>query len=184
MRDIPSLPPFFSAPNPVVPLPLRCTAAAAILVAASGFVSAQTASPAPVATDLGQVEIRGNRNNDTEVRRESTASKIVIGREEIEKQGDATLGEVLKRLPGVSMDGGSPRLRGLGGGFLPRSLAQPYIDAGLLVVRQVVRSRHNTTHYAWRESRQSPAGQALRWWLGQLSQPVTRAALLQPAHRV
>jgi DNA-binding transcriptional LysR family regulator len=76
------------------------------------------------------------------------------------------------------------QLRGLGGGFLPRSLAQPYIDAGLLVVRQVVRSRHNTTHYAWRESRQSPAGQALRWWLGQLSQPVTRAALLQPAHRV
>ncbi len=76
------------------------------------------------------------------------------------------------------------QLRGLGGGFLPRSLAQPYIDAGLLVVKQVVRSRHNTTHCAWRESRQSPAGQALRWWLGQLSQPVTRAALLQPAHRV
>jgi len=76
------------------------------------------------------------------------------------------------------------QLRGLGGGFLPRSLAQPYIDTGLLVVKQVVRSRHNTSHYAWRESRQSPAGQALRWWLGQLSQPVTRAALLQPAHRV
>ena len=122
MRDILSYPPFFSAPNPVVPLPLRSTAAAAILVAASGFVSAQTASPAPVATDLGQVEIRGNRNNDTEVRRESTASKIVIGREEIEKQGDATLGEVLKRLPGVTVQGapgrgGAIRMRGLGGGY-------------------------------------------------------------------
>lgn len=122
MRDISSHSPFFSAPNPVVPLSLRCTAAAAILVAASGFVSAQTASPAPVATDLGQVEIRGNRNNDTEVRRESTASKIVIGREEIEKQGDATLGEVLKRLPGVTVQGapgrgGAIRMRGLGGGY-------------------------------------------------------------------
>ena len=76
------------------------------------------------------------------------------------------------------------QLRGLGGGFLPRTLAQPYIDAGLLVAKQVVRSRSNTTHCAWRESRQSPAGQALRWWLEQLSQAVTRTALLQPVHRV
>jgi iron complex outermembrane receptor protein len=71
---------------------------------------------------LGQVEIRSNRNIDSEVRRESTASKIVIGREEIEKQGDATLGEVLKRLPGVTVQGapgrgGAIRMRGLGGGY-------------------------------------------------------------------
>ncbi len=82
--------------------------------------SAQTA-PAP-ATDLGRIEIRSNRNNDTDVRRESTAAKIVIGREEIEKQGDATLGEVLKRLPGVTIGGppgrgGAIRMRGLGGGY-------------------------------------------------------------------
>ncbi len=76
------------------------------------------------------------------------------------------------------------QLRGLGGGFLPRSLAQPYIDAGMLVVKQVARSRRNTTHYAWRDSRASPAGQALRWWLEQLAQEVTRTALLQPAHRM
>lgn len=84
---------------------------------------AQT-SPTPnaPAADLGQIEIRSNRNNDTEVRRESTAAKIVIGREEIEKQGDATLGEVLKRLPGVTVQGapgrgGAIRMRGLGGGY-------------------------------------------------------------------
>ena len=76
------------------------------------------------------------------------------------------------------------QLRGLGGGFLPRSLAQPYIDAGLLVARQVARTRTTTTHYAWREGRHSPAGHALRWWLDQLAQEVTRTALLQPAHRV
>ena len=71
---------------------------------------AQT-SPTPnaPAADLGQIEIRSNRNNDTEVRRESTAAKIVIGREEIEKQGDATLGEVLKRLPGVTVQGAPGR---------------------------------------------------------------------------
>ena len=60
-------------------------------------------------TDLGQVEIRSTRNNDTELRQESTASKIVIGRQEIEKQGDATLGDVLKRLPGVTVQGAPGR---------------------------------------------------------------------------
>lgn len=80
------------------------------------------AAPAATPTDLGQVEIRSNRNNDTEVRRESSASKIVIGREEIDKQGDSTLGEVLRRLPGVTVQGapgrgGAIRMRGLGGGY-------------------------------------------------------------------
>ncbi len=73
-------------------------------------------------TDLGQVEVRSNRSNDTEMRRESSASKIIIGREEIQKQGDANLGEVLKRLPGVTVQGvpgrgGAIRMRGLGGGY-------------------------------------------------------------------
>lgn len=73
-------------------------------------------------TDMGRVEIRSNRDNDTELRRESTASKIVIGREDIEKQGDATIGDVLKRLPGVTLGGipgrgGDIRMRGLGNGY-------------------------------------------------------------------
>ena len=73
-------------------------------------------------TDLGRIEIRSNRDNDTEQRRESTASKIVIGRDDIEKQGDATIGDVLKRLPGVTLGGppgrgGAIRMRGLGNGY-------------------------------------------------------------------
>jgi iron complex outermembrane receptor protein len=89
--------------------------------AQSSAPAASSATPSATA-DLGQVEIRSNRNNDTEVRRESSASKIVIGREEIEKQGDSTLGEVLKRLPGVTVQGapgrgGAIRMRGLGGGY-------------------------------------------------------------------
>jgi len=83
-------------------------------------VAAQTTTPKT--TDLGRVEIRSNRDNDTEARRESTAAKIVIGREEIEKQGDATIAEVLKRLPGVTIGGapgrgGAIRMRGLGNGY-------------------------------------------------------------------
>jgi len=100
-----------------------CRAVSAVgVLLASGELAAQTPAPSPAATDMGQIEIRSNRNNDTEARRESSASKIVIGREEIEKQGDATLGEVLKRLPGVTVQGapgrgGGIRMRGLGGGY-------------------------------------------------------------------
>jgi iron complex outermembrane receptor protein len=94
----------------------------ALVLSGQGPAWAQTPSAAPAANDLGQVEIRSTRNNDAEVRQESTASKIVIGREEIEKQGDATLGDVLKRLPGVTVQGapgrgGAIRMRGLGGGY-------------------------------------------------------------------
>jgi iron complex outermembrane receptor protein len=99
----------------------RAVSAMGVLLA-SGELAAQTPVPSPAATDMGQIEIRSNRNNDTEARRESSASKIVIGREEIEKQGDATLGEVLKRLPGMTVQGapgrgGGIRMRGLGGGY-------------------------------------------------------------------
>ncbi len=103
-------------PSPRKPLMSHLLAAGCVCW--QSIACAQT--PAP--TDLGRVEIRSNRNNDTEVRRESTAAKIVIGREEIEKNGDATLGEVLKRLPGVTLGGppgrgGAVRMRGLGGGY-------------------------------------------------------------------
>lgn len=89
---------------------------------ASSPPSARASAPAASAQPaLERVEISGRRS-DTEQRRQSTAAKIVVGREEIEKFGDSTLGEVLRRLPGVTQPGapgrgGAPRLRGLGGGY-------------------------------------------------------------------
>jgi outer membrane receptor for ferrienterochelin and colicins len=80
-------------------------------------------APAPAASGAAQrIEVIGGRQSDAEQRRQSTAAKIVIGREEIEKFGDATVGEVLRRLPGITTPGapgrgGPPRMRGLGGGF-------------------------------------------------------------------
>ncbi len=88
---------------------------------------AQTAArPAPAASaptaPAQTVEVTATRESDTEQRRQSTAAKIVIGREEIDRFGDSTVGEVLKRLPGVTMQGppgrgGPPRMRGLGAGY-------------------------------------------------------------------
>ena len=76
------------------------------------------------------------------------------------------------------------QLRGLGAGFLPYPLAQPYIEQGLLSVCEVMRPlRLATFSYAWREN-PSPKGQpagdkALQWWLQQLSHSTTRKALLR-----
>jgi iron complex outermembrane receptor protein len=86
------------------------------------FAAAQAVAQQTPTADLGRVEITSTRDNDTQQRRESTASKIVIGREEIERQGDANVGEILKRMPGISV-GGVP---GRGGGVRMRGLSQGY----------------------------------------------------------
>ena len=87
----------------------------------STFAALAQQSTPPVATsDMGRIEITSGRDNDTQQRRESTASKIVIGREEIERQGDSNLGEILKRMPGITL-GGAP---GRGGGIRMRGLSQ------------------------------------------------------------
>ena len=71
------------------------------------------------------------------------------------------------------------QIRGLGAGFLPTCLAQPYIDTGRLVVKRVERPEHELhASYAWRKSDRSAPGRALQWWLARLQSPVTRAALL------
>lgn len=83
----------------------------------------QPATPPPPAEEpqkLEKIEVQGDGLAE---RRESTASKIIINSEEITKYGDTNLLEVLKRLPGVTVDGGAGgrggaiRMRGLGTGY-------------------------------------------------------------------
>lgn len=99
----------------------------AACAASAGVQESAAAEPAPAvappaASAPQRIEITGGRATDTEERRRATAGKIVIGREEIEAYGDSTVGEVLRRLPGVTTPGrpgrgGAPRLRGLGSGY-------------------------------------------------------------------
>jgi DNA-binding transcriptional LysR family regulator len=71
------------------------------------------------------------------------------------------------------------QLRGLGAGFLPESLARPYIKTGRLVEKQVNRTRRLVPiAYAWRNANTAGQGRALQWWLAQLESTKTRAALL------
>lgn len=77
------------------------------------------------------------------------------------------------------------QLRGLGCGWLPLPLVQPYVDAGHLVTKTTtLPPRVFQLGYVWRVStgkganRPSGDGRALAWWLSQLAQPGTRDALL------
>jgi len=95
------------------------------IAAANGQSQAQTVKPPEPAASVPEaqrVDVTANRPGDTEQRRQATAAKIVIGRDEIERFGDSTTSEVLKRLPGITMPGpggrgGNPRLRGMAGGY-------------------------------------------------------------------
>lgn len=119
----------------------RCVAWGALICAAAHaqgpLPPAHTASaaaaavPAPVASApdkgrgaaLQQVEVTGAAGVDNNAdRRRATASRIVYGREELDRMGDTSLGEVLKRLPGVSVGGppgrgGQISMRGMGAGY-------------------------------------------------------------------
>lgn len=105
---------------------------AAAAPADAPVVAAPASAPAGAASSAAQVpdkvpdshriEVTGGRDSDTEARRKSTVAKIVIGRDELDRFGDATVGEVLRRLPGVTTPGapgrgGAPRMRGLGSGY-------------------------------------------------------------------
>jgi DNA-binding transcriptional LysR family regulator len=67
------------------------------------------------------------------------------------------------------------QLRGLGGGNVPLPMAAPYLASGRLVAKRTERAqRQATVYYAWRSAK----GLALQWWLKQLENAHTRAALL------
>ncbi len=108
-------PPVSSASTPAAPAAPRAPAAtpAATLIA-----------PGAPAAVVPSVTVSGSRANDTDTRRLSTAAKMVFGREELDRNGDSSVGEILKRLPGVTM--GGPPGRGGGGGVRMRGLGNGY----------------------------------------------------------
>ena len=81
----------------------------------------RVAPPSGAAT-LEAIHVEGRYDKDVDERRNSTAAKMVFGREELDRYGDSSLGDVLKRLPGITISGrpgrgGDIRMRGLGHGY-------------------------------------------------------------------
>jgi len=100
--------------------PLRMTLLAAALAAAFPTFAQDTSAPAGE-QKMQKVEVRANAES-YDPRRDDTATRIVVGQEEIAKYGDTNVADVLKRVPGITVS--SPngrnaeiRMRGLGAGY-------------------------------------------------------------------
>lgn len=95
--------------------PIRNGSAGALLLAAHLCASAQ-----PLEAPMQQVVVKTGPHD---ARAQSTTTAIVIKRDELLRQGDASLAEVLKRQPGITVDAspGKPpavRMRGMGGAYV------------------------------------------------------------------
>ena len=71
---------------------------------------------APQQSTIQRVEIVA-RQGSTELRRAASVAKQIYGREELDRYGDTSALDVMRRLPGVNVDSGGPRMRGLGAGY-------------------------------------------------------------------
>ncbi|TRZ70045.1 MAG: TonB-dependent receptor [Rhodocyclaceae bacterium] len=71
----------------------------------------------PPGARIERIEVTARPQSDTDLRRKALVAKQVYSREEMDKYGDTNVADVLKRLPGVSMQGNAPRMRGLGAGY-------------------------------------------------------------------
>jgi outer membrane receptor for ferrienterochelin and colicins len=90
--------------------------AAAIAALFAPLVSAQQLQPeagAP-AKPLATVEVKAGLDM---LRRNDTASRVVVSHDELVKYGDASVLDALKRLPGITVGGGGVTMRGLGSGY-------------------------------------------------------------------
>ena len=96
----------------------RTAGAGALLLAAHACAQAQSATE-----PMQQVVVSAAGAGSQAQRAQSTTTAIVVGREELLRQGDASLAEVLKRQPGITVEA-SPgreaqvRMRGMGAGHV------------------------------------------------------------------
>ena len=105
-------------------LSYRARAAALVTLAAPLGVLAQDAGPGgqaespagPQPSVTQRVEIAA-RQGSTDLRRAANVAKQIYGRDELDRFGDTNALDVLRRLPGVNVGSGGPRMRGLGAGY-------------------------------------------------------------------
>ncbi|MEW6759905.1 MAG: TonB-dependent receptor [Pseudomonadota bacterium] len=88
-----------------------------LAVLAAAFCAQASAQQAP--DTVQQVEVKGS---GYDARRDDTAARIVVGREEIARYGDTDVAEIFRRIPGVTVTTGQGRsfevrMRGLGAGY-------------------------------------------------------------------
>jgi outer membrane receptor protein involved in Fe transport len=103
-------------------MPIRLTQTAAAVFSLCVAAGARAADEQPKQEEMQKVEVKGSAAK-YDARRDDTASKTVVNAEEIQKYGDTSVNDVLKRLPGITVtgaagrSGGEIRMRGLGAGY-------------------------------------------------------------------
>lgn len=89
---------------------LRGAALAGLWLATSVAVAQDAAPPQ-------RIVVEGKTADEADQRRLSTIAMTVVGRDELDAFGDTSVLDVLQRLPGLSIEDGVPKLRGLGAGY-------------------------------------------------------------------
>jgi outer membrane receptor protein involved in Fe transport len=86
--------------------------AAAVLAATHAMADEQKPEP------IQKVEVKAAADTYNP-RRDDTASKIIVSSDELKRYGDTSIGDALKRVPGVTVGAGGRdiRMRGLGNGY-------------------------------------------------------------------
>jgi outer membrane receptor for ferrienterochelin and colicins len=102
-------------PLALVALPTLLSHAAALAQDAAGPGQGE-ATPPQTTSAQQRVEITA-RQSATDLRRDSRVAKQVYGRDELDKYGDTNALDVMRRLPGINIGSGGPRMRGLGAGY-------------------------------------------------------------------
>jgi outer membrane receptor protein involved in Fe transport len=96
-------------------MPKKLAATLATLAASSCTLAQQLPSqPDAPARPTATVEVKATADT---VRRNDSASRVIVGHEELVKYGDRSALDALKRVPGVTVADGSVRMRGLGSGY-------------------------------------------------------------------
>ena len=93
---------------PVKPTLSRLVALTCLHVPCYGFAQTLGDSPATLET----VQVTAPAYDTVEARQESSSAKIIVSREDLEKLDAATIGEILRQLPGVSLAADSEGRRG------------------------------------------------------------------------
>ncbi|MDP2267320.1 MAG: TonB-dependent receptor [Thiobacillus sp.] len=83
-------------------------ALACLNVPLQGFAQTSTEIPAT----LGTVQVTAPTYDAVEARQESSSAKLIVSREDLEKLDAATIGEILRQLPGASLAADSEGRRG------------------------------------------------------------------------
>ncbi len=91
------------------------------LIILAAFAGPACAQQEEAGSPVSQVEIKGS-SASYDPRRDDTATRTVISREELSRYGDRSVLDVLKRVPGVTVNtnqarGGEIQMRGLGAGY-------------------------------------------------------------------